>query len=438
MRILIVTDAFPPRAGGSGWSTYELARTLRLRGHLVVVVRPRFDQRAPAVAAYDGFDVLQPQAWAPPVPFVRNYFKNERLYDRLSRTLEVIIRDQHIDVVHGQHLLTGPAAVRAAERAGVVSVCTVRDYWPVCYWSDLMINPGSAELCPGCSGAHMAICVKPRGGWLWPLGLAAIPYMQGNLRRKQRALASANAIVAVSHRMAADLRARAAGISTARIDVIPNPVDVERLQAEAAHAPVSTPFPGPYALYVGKLAPNKGSLRLLDVASAARLDWPVVVVGDGPLRRVMEAEAKARNINLHFTGWLDRPDVLAWLQHASILVFPSAWPEPFSRVLLEASALGVPTAAMDTGGTSEIVVDGVTGLLAGNVPDLASAVGRLRAGPELRARLGRAAARHVLERFDSAAVVPRVEALYTELSEARDSSPGGTRRHAGLQPLKQP
>lgn len=419
MRILIATDAFPPRAGGSGWSTYELARVLRLRGHDVLVVRPRFDQPAQDETTYDGFDVLQPQGWAPPIPFVRNFFKNERLYADLSRTLERMIRDRGIQVVHGQHLLSGPSAIRAASRAGTPSVCTVRDYWPVCYWSDLMVDPRSADTCPGCSRARMVSCVRPRGGRIWPLGLAAIPYMRANLRTKQRALASADAIVAVSQHMAAALRARAAGLTGARIEVIPNPVDVQRVAREASRAPVPPLSPAPYLLYAGKLAPNKGSLQLLDVVSAARLDWPLVVVGDGPLRRVMEAEAGARGLAVHFTGWLDRPELLGWLQHASMLVFPSAWPEPFSRVLLEAAALGLPTAAMDTGGTSEIVVDGITGLLAADVPALAGAVSRLRADPDLRIRLGRSAARHALERFDSGAVVSRFEALYAELVEAR-------------------
>ena len=43
MRILITTDAFPPTAGGSGWSTYELARGLRARGHDIFIVRTYSD-----------------------------------------------------------------------------------------------------------------------------------------------------------------------------------------------------------------------------------------------------------------------------------------------------------------------------------------------------------------------------------------------------------
>ena len=61
MKILIATDAFPPVCGGSGWSTYELARGLRSRGHLVDIVQPRPQSSAVAQAitttSYDGFDV---------------------------------------------------------------------------------------------------------------------------------------------------------------------------------------------------------------------------------------------------------------------------------------------------------------------------------------------------------------------------------------------
>ena len=59
LRVLISTDAFPPVCGGSGWSTYELARALRATGHHVLVTRPRVDQSSSVdVEVYDGFQVL--------------------------------------------------------------------------------------------------------------------------------------------------------------------------------------------------------------------------------------------------------------------------------------------------------------------------------------------------------------------------------------------
>jgi glycosyltransferase involved in cell wall biosynthesis len=76
MRILITTDTFPPMSGGSGWSTYELANGLRARGHELIIVQP-YSGKPPE--PFDGFDVGGFHVAAPAVPFVRNYFRNERL-----------------------------------------------------------------------------------------------------------------------------------------------------------------------------------------------------------------------------------------------------------------------------------------------------------------------------------------------------------------------
>ena len=414
MRVLITTDVFPPVCGGSGWSTYELARGLRSRGHEITLVRPRTGggRREPA-EPYDGFHPLEFQAWSPPVPYLRNYFKNERLYRRLARYLAALIRERSIDVVHAQHRLTGPPSVAAAREAGVPVVCTVRDYWPVCYWSDLIHDPSADSLCPSCTAGMMSRCVRPRAGALWPLALPFIPYMRANLRRKQRALAGAGAVVAVGSEMARDLCERSAGLAGGAVATIPNPIDVRAVQAEADRQP--SPLDRPYVLYAGKLDVNKGVSQLLPAVGAAKLDVPLVVVGDGPERPQLEAEARAAGGNVRFTGWLPHAEVLAWMRDTRALVFTSHWREPLSRVLLEASAVGCPIAAVATGGTADIVVDGETGLLSRSTGELARHVARLCADAALRARLGDAARRRMERRFDTAVVVARFEALYEAL-----------------------
>jgi len=80
-----------------------------------------------------------------------------------------------------------------------------------------------------------------------------IPYMRGNLARKRRGLARADAIVAVSRRIAADLRGRAPELDAVRMEIIPNPVNVADLRAMAASDGHPTGA-APYALYLGKLA----------------------------------------------------------------------------------------------------------------------------------------------------------------------------------------
>jgi glycosyltransferase involved in cell wall biosynthesis len=99
-------------------------------------------------------------------------------------------------------------------------------------------------------------------------------------------------------------------------------------------------------------------------------------------------------------------------------MFPSVWPEPLSRVLIEASALSVPIAAMNTGGTADIIVDEETGLLSTSVSALAEDVARIVSDPSLSARLGRAAASRAASHFDIPVVIGRMEALYEGLLAA--------------------
>jgi glycosyltransferase involved in cell wall biosynthesis len=416
MKLLIPTDAFPPVCGGSGWSTYELASGLRARGHDVLVVRP-VPGAAENVreAEYDGFRVIEFGSAAPNVPYVRNYFKNERLHSRLETYLIDLIRQDQVDLVHAQHVLTCIPSVRAARRSGIPSICTVRDYWPVCYWSNLLHTADQAALCPECSARGMTQCIRPRAGGMWPLAVPLIPYMRGNLARKRAGLAAADAIVPVSSTIAADLRARAPELSGTRMVTIPNPVNIADLCRRVSKS--SSPIGSPYALYLGKLAPNKGTTHLIPAIEQARLDWPLVVAGDGPERSAIESAAARSSHDVRFVGWVGRDETAVLLAHASMLIFPSRGPESLSRVLIEASALGVPIAAMNTGGTPDIVVHEETGLLSVNADELAGAVRRLRDDPALRARLGDAARQRARALFDAPAVVGRIESLYREVLE---------------------
>ena len=263
-----------------------------------------------------------------------------------------MIREHQIDLVHAQHL-SAPPSVTAA-RAGIPSVCTIRDYWPLCYWTDLMLNPAAGAVCPGCTPRRMSYCMRPRGGAFWPLAAPLVPYMRGNLQRKQRALADADAVVAVSSAVERTLRDRLEEPEATTVTTIPNPVDAVAIRAEAEQS--GPPDRRPYVLFAGKLAANKGASALL--SATADLALPLVVAGDGPARAEVEARARASRRDVRFLGWLERPELLRWMRHAAMLVFPSSWPEPLPRVLIEASALGCPIVAVQTGGVGDVVVHG--------------------------------------------------------------------------------
>jgi glycosyltransferase involved in cell wall biosynthesis len=143
-------------------------------------------------------------------------------------------------------------------------------------------------------------------------------------------------------------------------------------------------------LSVGRLSEEKRIGVLLDafaLATRARRDLRLVVVGDGPARRGLELTAPA---GTRFVGELTGEPLAELFASADVFCFPSTT-DTFGQVLLEAGASGLPVVAAEAGGAAELVVPGFTGLL---VPPeeprvLAAAVLQLAADPELRTRLGR-------------------------------------------------
>jgi glycogen synthase len=390
VRIALVSEVYPPRAGGAGWSTRALALALREAGHEVGVITT-----SPGLGDLDGLRVVRLRAEG------RKRLAQPRAFARSLRSGAC----GEVAVVHAQHSLSALGAV-AAGPAGRV-VVTVRDHWPVCFWST-RVSRGA--LCPGCGIGPMTRCVRGRVPAPAPLSWGAIPYMQADLALKRRALRRAGAVLAVSEAIAAELRAA----EIPRVLALPNMVDPVEARIVAAEPP-SFALPERFLLFVGKLEANKGAGLLVPAVAASGSGLPLVVLGEGTLAHALRFEATARDVPLVTRGWASREDVLRTLARATALVFPSLWPEPLSRVLLEALALGTPVAAMATGGTREILEDGVSGLLVGDAAALSEAVARLASDPALRGRISEGA-RARARVFSPEALLPRYEAVYRGLA----------------------
>ncbi len=121
-------------------------------------------------------------------------------------------------------------------------------------------------------------------------------------------------------------------------------------------------------IYAGQLQPHKGLDLLLQALAAGRKRHRLVVVGDARTDYAAECRALARQLGLdRQVEWFGpcQPGQLPGLlpQLGQVLVVPSRWQEPFSRVVLEGLAAGLPVAASLTGGTPEAIRHGQTGLL---------------------------------------------------------------------------
>ncbi len=415
LNLAIVSDVFPPKSGGSGWSSFYLARALQQRGHRVQVIVPREDQATgESQRDYEGLPVTEYHYKAARLPFVRNYSRNERLYPPLSAWLADFFVKHKIDLAHGQHYLTIPPAVMAARQVGIPVVATVRDYWPVCYWTTHLSGD---HICPGCSELNRLKCLYGNQGLA---GLAAAPaslYMGANLRLKQKWLACADLTLAVSNYIAVKLQPC---LPPGRLEVLPNFVDLDRLAELSIPVPAHPEAAEPYLLFVGKFEENKGARLLLEVLRLARPAIKTLVVGEGSLRGELE-QAAAGGLNLKVLSWVENTEVLRLMRQAQALLFPSWWPEPLSRVLLEASGVGALVVAMDTGGTPDIIQHGYNGLLAHDAAEMAAQLQAILL-PERSAEVARlkaAAQENVRRHFSQPVVVNRLETLYRSLLAAR-------------------
>jgi glycosyltransferase involved in cell wall biosynthesis len=147
-----------------------------------------------------------------------------------------------------------------------------------------------------------------------------------------------------------------------------------------------------FALYVGRLSPEKGVDTLIETWRSLGSEIPLKILGEGPLQsKVIAATQKFPWIE--WLGPKPLSDVYNLMGQAKVLIFPSCWYETFGRVIVEAFAKGTPVIASNIGAIPELVEHGRTGLLfqAGNRDDLAQQIDRALTNPTELAEMGRAA-----------------------------------------------
>jgi glycosyltransferase involved in cell wall biosynthesis len=159
-----------------------------------------------------------------------------------------------------------------------------------------------------------------------------------------------------------------AGFPPDKFVVKPNFVDPD---------PGERPGTGEYALYIGRLAEDKGVRTLLNAWQQLPKQYRLHIIGDGPERAACEAQAKEQQLSgVTFRGRLPRAEVMAAAKNAKFIIVPSLWYEGFPMTITESFACGTPVLCSRLGSMQEIVTDQITGLYftPGDAQDLANKV----------------------------------------------------------------
>lgn len=206
-----------------------------------------------------------------------------------------------------------------------------------------------------------------------------------------------------------------------KVSVLYNSVDVRRYQVEVDRAAMlralALPADATVISVVATFKLQKGQRYLLDALPNVIARFPnvhLLLIGDGEQRGALMQQTSDLGLtqHVHFLGL--RQDIPALLAASDFFVLPSLW-EGLPMALIEAMASGLPVIATAVSGSSQVVVDGESGLLVapGNAAELETALVKLLSNPDLAQRLGRAAHARVAHRFGAKKQAEDHIALYT-------------------------
>ena len=397
MRILLVSDGYPPDPGGLEAHVARLARHLRGRGHLVKVLAASMSGREAKEATGDD-DVVRADVSLARVP--GSYQTGAAFHPpwpdpAFRRRALRVVADFAPDVVHAH----GWSVFSAASLAGTTPVVTtLHDHGMACPKKTLLRHDRVCERGrgPRCVTCNADTQPGPRRVALAAALGATVPWL---VRRVSRFLA-------VSHFVAQS--AAGSGVPRRLLEVVPNFIDIDNGHPAAPAQPPD----GVRFFFAGTGSPHKGRQVLLEAFDRldSRADVSLTVAGD-----VVPMETNSPRID--DVGRLEGPTLDDAYRKASAVIVPSVWPEPCPTVALEAMAYGRPVIASAIGGLTDIVADGQSGLLVrpGDARALSDALARLADEPEERRAMG-AEARRRVRAFSASAVVPRIEEIYSEVA----------------------
>jgi len=366
MKILIVHNTYQ-QPGGEDIAAEREASLLANAGHEIIWYR-RSNNEANTLNLWDKITLPKRMIWAS---------------DAVS-DLHRLIAQHKPDVAHfhNTHFMISPAAYTACRDMGVPVVQSLHNPRLLCPAASLYRD---GRACEDCLGKTLP----------WP-GIVHACY------RNSRYQTAAVATMLTLHRwrktwakcvdiyiVFADFYRRKfieSGLAAEKMVVKPHFVDPDPLPRQETT--------GDYALFVGRLDPEKGVRTLLSAWEHLNA-IPLKIRGAGRLER--EAQAAAQRLGtVEFVGHLSQDELIQLFKGAHFLVWPSeGYYETFGLVAVEAFACGVPVIASRIGVMAEIVQDGHTGLhfAPGDPDDLAAKASWAWTHPEAMAEMGRNARR---------------------------------------------
>ena len=175
------------------------------------------------------------------------------------------------------------------------------------------------------------------------------------------------------------------------------------------------PEPGKYLAFLGRISPEKGVDRAIEIAKRAGVELRIAAKVDRVDEEYFQQTIRSLLDHplIHFVGELRDSEKDAFLGNALALLVPVNWEEPFGLVMIEAMACGTPIVAYRRGSVPEVIDEGVTGLIVQTVDQAVKGIARI-------SRLSRKRCRRIFEeRFTASRMATNYVGIYERLIEDR-------------------
>lgn len=416
LRILLVSDHYPPFIGGAHRQTQLLAHELHQRGHEVSVATvwcggmpQEEDDQGVRV-----FRLKELRTWLPGVVRDRNQRHQPPFPDPITVVgLRRLIRNFKPDVVHASGWFSF-SCVPALFGTHIPLLISARDYGYSCATRTLVYR--GEQICDGpalqkCLGCSAALYGAPKG-WLAALGvLASRPLLRHTVRGVHSISAYVQTIVRRDFSGERSHNPKP-GTNVIAETIIPSFREDHADEHERADGKIQSyldRLPSDnFILYVGALRQVKGVNQLLEAYTRLVSPPPLVLIGTFEFDSPHEFPP-----GVIVLEDLPHEAVMAAWERCLFGVIPSLWPEPLGSVVYEGMSRGKAVIGTTPGGHADMIVPGETGLLvpSGDIDALTQAMAKLISKPELRDRLG-TAARERSMLYTASVAVPRFERFY--------------------------
>ncbi|MDP9402816.1 MAG: glycosyltransferase family 4 protein [Actinomycetota bacterium] len=400
MRILLVNKFWKP-VGGVEEHAFVVKAWLESLGHQVIPFAMQDDDNLPSPCA---------RFFPSPVEFrgggaggKARAALRATLGIETTRQLRRLLAEVPVDAVHVLHAYhqLGTTFLRLLKERGIPTIVSLHDYKIGCP-SYRLFSDATEEIC--------TICLDRPSGFLWAPAVTrcwdgsrsggAMLTAEALVARFARTYRAAGAVIVLN-----ELQRRAvtrAGVDPARIHKVPHFIDVDSYPS---------PRREPYALYVGRLVPEKGVGDA--IRACGEVGARLRVLGDGRLRPELEALAAAVGADVEFAGQVPQQQVIEEMRRAAVLLVPSVWHEVSALVITQAIAAHLPVVATGTGGTPDLIGDGRGFLYSpGDVTELARLVSSVLADGGLGRRAATRAAEYARTDLTEARWAERLRAVY--------------------------